>query len=142
MLSVEVRRVTAKKDGTVTPILFLAFNKPEMPKLTRVSYLQVKVDWFVPNPLRCFGCNKFGHTGDRCKVTKKHVYVADKISTKIRCALTARVLTHLPLKIAQSGRRRKRFSVYALTNASLSRKPDGRSVVACCATCKCSFELF
>ena len=42
----------------------------------------------------------------------KSVYVADKIRTKIRvldhrCALTARVLAHLPLNIVQSGRRRK-----------------------------------
>ena len=26
---------------------------------------------FVPNPMRCFNCNKFGHTSQRCKVAAK-----------------------------------------------------------------------
>ena len=70
-----VRRVTVKKDGAGIPTntLFLTLNIPELPKLIRVSYVQVKVDLFVPNPLRCFGCNKFGHTSDRCKVAQKCV---------------------------------------------------------------------
>ena len=36
-----------------------------------VGYLKVKVDLFVPNPMRCFNCNKFGHTSQRCKVAAK-----------------------------------------------------------------------
>ena len=70
---VEVRRVTVKKDGKIIPTntLFLTVNKPEIPEVIRVGYLQVKVDLFVSNPLRCFGCNKFGHTSDRCKVSPK-----------------------------------------------------------------------
>ena len=60
----------------------------------------------------------------------KSVYIADKISMKDsvldhRNAPTARVPTYLPLKFAQFGRRRKRFNVHALRNASLSQKPDG-----------------
>ena len=42
-----------------------------MPKEIKVGYLKVKVDPFVPNPLRCFNCNKFGHTSQRCKTTVK-----------------------------------------------------------------------
>ena len=112
-----------KKDGAVIPTntLFLTFNTAEQPKLIRVGCLQVKANLFVPNPLWCFGCNMFGH---------KSVYVDNKMNTKDsvldhRCAPTARVLTHLPLKIAQCGRRRKKFNVYALRNASLFRQPDG-----------------
>ena len=26
---------------------------------------------FVPTPMRCFNCNKFGHTSQRCKVAEK-----------------------------------------------------------------------
>ena len=26
---------------------------------------------FIPNPMRCFNCNKFGHTSQRCKVAAK-----------------------------------------------------------------------
>ena len=70
---VEVHRVTVKKEGKVIPTntLFLTFNRPDMPKELRVGYLKVKVDLFIPNPLRCFNCNKFGHTSQRCKTTAK-----------------------------------------------------------------------
>ena len=36
-----------------------------------VGYLKVKVALFVSNPMRCFNCNKFGHTSQRCKVAAK-----------------------------------------------------------------------
>ena len=70
---VEVHRVTVKKKGKVIPTntLFLTFNRPDMPKETKVGYLKVKVDLFVPNLLRCFNCNKFGHTSQRCKTKAK-----------------------------------------------------------------------
>ena len=35
-----------------------------------VGYLKVKVALFVPNPMRCFNCNTFGHTSQRCKVAE------------------------------------------------------------------------
>ena len=70
---VEVHRVTVKKEGRVVPTntLFLTFNRPDMPKEIKAGYLKVKVDLFVPNPLRCFNCNKFGHTSQRFKTTAK-----------------------------------------------------------------------
>ena len=70
---VEVQRVTVKKEGKVIPTntLFLTFNRPDIPKEIVVGYLKVKVDLFVPNPLRCFNCNKFGHTSQRCRTTAK-----------------------------------------------------------------------
>ena len=70
---VEVHRVTVKKDTekVSTNTLFLTFNTPDIPKEITVSYLKVKVALFVPNPMRCFSCNKFGHTSQCCKVTGK-----------------------------------------------------------------------
>ena len=70
---VGVNRVTLKKEGKVIPTntLFLTFGSPELPKEITVGYLKVKVALFVPNPMRCFNCNKFGHTSQRCKVAAK-----------------------------------------------------------------------
>ena len=70
---VGVNRVTLKKEGKVilTNTLFLTFGSPELPKEITVGYLKVKVALFVPNPMRCFNCNKFGHTSQRCKVAAK-----------------------------------------------------------------------
>ena len=68
-----VNRVTLKKEGKVIPTntLFLILGSPELPKEITVGYLKVKVALFVPNPMRCFNCNKFGHTSQRCKVAAK-----------------------------------------------------------------------
>ena len=68
---VGVSRVTAKKggEGIPTNTLFLTFNRPELP--TAITLVQVKGVLFIPNPLRCFNCNKFGRTSQRCKITAK-----------------------------------------------------------------------
>ena len=60
----------------------------------------------------------------------RSVRIAEKISMKVNvrdpsCALIAMVPTLHQLKIAQSGRRRRRFNVSALRNAYPFRKPDG-----------------
>ena len=70
---VDVHRVTVKKAGKIIPTntLFLTFNRSGMPREIKVGYLTVKVDLFVLNSLRCFNCNKFGHTSQRCKITAK-----------------------------------------------------------------------
>ena len=70
---VRVNRVTPKQEGKVIPTntLFLTFGSPELPKEITVGYLKVKVALFVPNPMRCFNCNKSGLTSQRCKVAAK-----------------------------------------------------------------------
>ena len=70
---VEVHRVSVKRDTEKVPTntLFLTFNTLDLPKEITVGYLKVKVALFIPNPMRCFNCNKFGHTSQRCKVAAK-----------------------------------------------------------------------
>ena len=70
---VDVHRVTVKRDTEKVPTntLFLTFNTPDFPKEITVSYLKVKVALFISNPMRCFNCNKFGHTSQQCKVAAK-----------------------------------------------------------------------
>ena len=55
-------------EGIPTSTLFLTFSRPELPTTIEVGCLQVRVVVFIPNPLRCFNCNRFGHVGQRCKV--------------------------------------------------------------------------
>ena len=68
-----VNRVTLKKEGKVIPTntFFLTFGSPELPKEITVGYLKVKVALFISNLMRCFNCNKFGYTSQRCKVSVK-----------------------------------------------------------------------
>ena len=67
----EVHKVTVKMDTEKVPTNTRNVGTPEMPKDITVGYLKVKVALFVPNPMRCFNCNKFGHTSQRCKVAAK-----------------------------------------------------------------------
>ena len=62
----DVRRLTVKKDGKSiqTGTYFLTFDRPTPPEKLEVGYLKVDVSLYIPNPLRCFNCQKFGHGKD------------------------------------------------------------------------------
>ena len=65
----DVSRFFLKKDGQniKTNTLFITFNTPTAPKELKIGYYIVKVQMYVPNPLRCFNCQKFGHSKKFCK---------------------------------------------------------------------------
>ena len=58
-----VKRIKIKKDGQLkdTHTYILTFNKSIPPKSVKVGYFNVKVDIYIPNPLRCYKCQKYGH---------------------------------------------------------------------------------
>ncbi len=43
------------------------FGTPDLPKHIICGYLRVPVNPYIPNPMRCFKCHKFGHHRDTCK---------------------------------------------------------------------------
>ena len=65
----DVKRITIKRDGkTITTNTYIfTFNTPTLPKKVRIGHLIKNVEVYVPNPLRCFHCQKFGHHEDGCK---------------------------------------------------------------------------
>ena len=65
----DVSRFFLKKDSQTikTNTLFITFNTPTAPKELKIGYYNVKVQMYVPNPLRCFNCQKFGHSKKFCK---------------------------------------------------------------------------
>jgi len=52
-----------KDTGTVP----LHFSTTEIPAEARVGYLIFKVRQYIPKPVRCFNCNRFGHISSHCK---------------------------------------------------------------------------
>ena len=62
------KRFTIKKDNETieTNTLLLTFNSITVPKSLKIFYRIVPVDVYVPNPLRCFNCQSFGHYEDKC----------------------------------------------------------------------------
>ena len=65
-----VKRFTVKKGQETinTNTLLLTFNSVVPPKAVKIFYQIVPVDIYIPNPLRCFNCQKFGHHEDKCPV--------------------------------------------------------------------------
>ena len=65
----DVRRIKIRRDGTLkdTNSFVFTFNTPVLPKQSKVAFLRVSVDPYIPNPLRCYQCQVFGHHENKCK---------------------------------------------------------------------------
>ena len=57
------RHITQRRGLTNrrTPVVVLTFGTPLPPVELKTGYLVLKVDRFIPNPLRCYTCHAFGH---------------------------------------------------------------------------------
>ena len=64
----DVRRITVRRDGILKPTntFVLTFNTPILPTVVKIGFIQVKVDVYIPNPLRCYNCQVFGHHENKC----------------------------------------------------------------------------
>ncbi|KAG1653155.1 hypothetical protein GQR58_025782 [Nymphon striatum] len=64
-----VKRIFITKNGKkiMTGTSILTFNTPKLPSTIKAGYLNANVERFIPNPLRCFKCQKFGHHQSACK---------------------------------------------------------------------------
>lgn len=65
----DARRMMVRREGRLCPTnnIVLTFNRPDLPADVAVGYLRVKVRPFIPNPMRCYQCQRFGHTKPYCK---------------------------------------------------------------------------
>jgi hypothetical protein len=66
---IAIKHIMSKRDGATQPTntFVLTFNSATLPPFIKVGYLRVKVELFIPNPLRCFNCQKYGHGRFTCK---------------------------------------------------------------------------
>ena len=64
----DVRRISnCKETRTIdTNTCVLTFNKPTTPTSIRIGYINTKIETYIPNPLRCQKCQKYGHPKDKC----------------------------------------------------------------------------
>lgn len=65
------KQITIIRNGKTikTNTYILNFDSPTVPKEIKVGFLKVKVSVYVPNPMRCYRCQKFGHTERTCTKT-------------------------------------------------------------------------
>ncbi|GBN35915.1 hypothetical protein AVEN_131895-1 [Araneus ventricosus] len=70
---IAVKRITIKRNGQIFPTkhLILTFNNPVLPKNVKIAYINCPVKPYIPDPLRCFKCQKFGHTTTACRGNKE-----------------------------------------------------------------------
>ena len=68
---VQAQRIMFKKEGGSFPTgtVFLTFGTPDLPTKIKLGFLVVRVSPYIPNPMRCFKCQRYGHTSTRCKRT-------------------------------------------------------------------------
>jgi hypothetical protein len=61
-------RLIEKRDNKPFPLhtTFLIFEVPSLSLYLHVGYERVPIRPYVPNPMRCYRCRKFGHTQQRC----------------------------------------------------------------------------
>ena len=66
---IDVQRITVKRNNmeVKTNTLILTFNSPKIPESLKICYLNIPVSQYVPNPLRCYKCQRFGHVTSKCK---------------------------------------------------------------------------
>ena len=64
----DVKRISIHKETRiiVTNTYILTFNKPTTPTSIRIGYINTKIETYIPNPLRCQKCQKYGHPKDKC----------------------------------------------------------------------------
>ena len=65
----DVQHIVIKKNNTKikTNTLILTFNTPKIPDSLKICYLNIPVSQYVPNPIRCYKCQRFGHVTSKCK---------------------------------------------------------------------------
>lgn len=76
---------------TPTNTYILNFNTPKPPTEIKIGYMIEKVEVYIPNPLRCHNCQKFGHHKERCSrspTCKDCGEIGDHIDCKLplKCA--------------------------------------------------------
>ncbi|XP_041349432.1 uncharacterized protein LOC121368750 [Gigantopelta aegis] len=63
------KRIKVRRNNELVPTntLILSFNVPTLPTSVKAGYLYIPVVRYIPNPLRCFKCQKFGYGQNTCR---------------------------------------------------------------------------
>ena len=66
----DISNISVKDDAggrRNTKTFIVTFHLTTLPKYLKVGYLRVPVAAYIPNLLRCYNCQKFGHNRNRCE---------------------------------------------------------------------------
>jgi hypothetical protein len=70
---IHVKRFTVKTSSGVskTNTYLMTFSSASLPRDIKAGYHNIKVEVYIPNPLRCYKCQRYGHGATRC--TNGHI---------------------------------------------------------------------
>ena len=82
-----VKRFTKKVDNNIIQLTtyLLTFEQPTAPSHIYLGPYRIKVDLYVPNPTRCFKCQKFGHGKSSCRGKEKCVKCSGEGHSNFEC---------------------------------------------------------
>lgn len=124
-----VKRIIIKREERMikTNTYIITFNKPLLPERIQIGYLSVPVDLYIPNPLRCFNCQKYGHGFNSCK--NKHICwtVEKKAMTRVVVrnqlnVVTAQVIIQLHQNNVPCGSKKRKYKKSDVQKGSVTLK--------------------
>ena len=65
----DMQRISVTRDGKKvnTNTYIVTFQLTTLPTKMKIGYLETIVKPYIPNPLRCFRCQRFGHHQNKCR---------------------------------------------------------------------------
>ena len=83
----QVKRFTKKSEGQTIKLntYLLTFGLSSLPSHIYIGPYRIKVDTYVPNPTRCFKCQKFGHGKSSCRGTERCVKCSVQGHSSFEC---------------------------------------------------------
>ncbi|XP_064475532.1 uncharacterized protein LOC135389410 [Ornithodoros turicata] len=91
---VTARKIVMRRDGKDIPTrhIVLSFQLHRLPQTIKAGYLNCHVRPYIPNPRRCFKCQRFGHGSQVCRgqaICPKCAgmdHSAESCANEVRCA--------------------------------------------------------
>ncbi|XP_058826766.1 uncharacterized protein LOC131686789 [Topomyia yanbarensis] len=87
----EIRRINRRnqnKELEPTSTVVLTFNLGYLPTSINVGFHPCRVRQYIPSPLRCMNCLKFGHTNNQCRGNRVCAGCANLYHDNTRCVQT------------------------------------------------------